>query len=354
MPRLWVYFFFVVVALILSCVKKQNNPLSFVDSYNPQLLDPKGTVYQGNYFPLSNGLKWKTSGAEGMLTNNHIVITSPQGTIDTTEVDSTYMTLSCSSMTQAQQSISIGGKGFPVTPMSRYTTVSTNGSSDSLASIEYYETTDSAVIIRAYMEQTVTGYDTVTAGNSVFISLPLVAGDRWETTPVFALNTLGAEKNGSMKNFKIHSVTFVIGQDTCSISGATRQTLRLDQVFEVSFTVSDSESNTTVSSTGVSNIYLAKDTGVVKIIQNQNITMKMTMIIQQDTATSNTVAQTTSSEELTSFTSGTAPLLKTVDSPSLVLFQAAQPKGKLSIRSMNEAGRKAMLKAVLLARALLM
>jgi len=354
MLRLRVYFFFIVVTIVLSCANKKNNPLSFVDSYNPQLLDPQGTIYRGNYFPLSNGLKWNTGGTEEMSINNHIVITGPQGTIDTTDTNTTFTALSCTSMTQAQQSISIGGKVFTVTPISRYTIVDMSGSSDSLASTEYYETTDSAVIIRAYMEKTIAGYDTITAENSIFIKQPFIVGDRWETTPIFALNTLSAEKSNSLNDLKIHAVTFVIGQDTCDAGSATRQALRLDQVFEVSFTVSDSESKTFVSSTGVSHIYLVKDTGLVKIVQNQNITMKMSMMIQGDTATSNTVAQVTSSEGLISFTSGPIPLAKSANNPSLVLSIIAQPKEKLSIRSIAEARRKALLITTLLTRALLL
>jgi hypothetical protein len=354
MHRLQVYSVFVVFSLILSCANNKNNPLSYVDSYSPQLLDPKGTVYQGNYFPLTNGLKWKTTGIEEMTTNNHVVIAGPQGSIDTTEVDTTYTSLSCTSMTQGQQSFSIGGKGYSVTPISRRTIVATSDSSDTLASTEYYETADSSVFLRAYVEETAFGFDTIRADSSVFLKLPLAAGDRWETVPVSALSTMGAENSDSLKNLKIQSMTFVIGRDTCSVGSATRQALQLDQVFQVSFTVSDSESITSVSSTGVSHIYLAKDTGVVKVVQNQNITMKMSMMIQEDTARNNTIARATSSEELLGFATGQTPLAKIVNGNPQGLSRSVHPKERPIVRSVAEARRKALLKATLLARALLM
>jgi len=50
-------------SLLLCCNDNHVNPVSFVDSYTPQLLSSKGTVYNENYFPLQSQFSFEYQGA---------------------------------------------------------------------------------------------------------------------------------------------------------------------------------------------------------------------------------------------------------------------------------------------------
>lgn len=335
-----------------GCNKKTANPVSSSDnSYSPQFLDPKGTVYTGDYFPVHTGLTWGYSGTEAEYLNTHTTIKGPQGVwFDSTEKDTSTMTLSTTRQEQAQQSITIGGNNYTVTPIITRTIITDSDSSDTMDLTGYYGTIDSTVYLRAIIMPSSNGYDTVQTGNSIFIRNPLVVGDTWETAPSSGLGSLGFETGSDVKNLNIHAVTYVLGKDTIAFNGKNIQPLRLDQAFQISCTVSDSESNTIVSSKGVSKLYMIKDTGEIKEVQDQNITMNLTMLLQGDTATSIISTTLSFSENLSSFTTNAMPLQKTIlkstAAPVNSTVKTILPKRQL----LTKLQRKALLKATLICK----
>lgn len=66
------FLFFLAAVVILCRTNKNNNPVSFVDGYTPTLLDPKGTVYQGTYFPLRAGMAWTDISRSGWAAGTHL------------------------------------------------------------------------------------------------------------------------------------------------------------------------------------------------------------------------------------------------------------------------------------------
>jgi len=317
---------------VLSCANKSTQPLSYVDSYQPTLTDTKGTIYSGNYYPLTTGLKWTSSGTENMFMNIHTSGKVQGITIDTVEKDTVASTVSMLQYTQASQAMTLGGHSYTVVPVKMISTDLNGSSLDSIKMTGFYETTDSSVYLRAMVTETDTGNDTTIAGNSIIIKKPLIVGAHWESTPTFALSSLSSMSG--MSNLSYQSATYVIGKETVQGINGSISALRLDQVFDMSFTVNDNGESVTVSAEGVMNIYLVKDTGEVKATQNETMTMNMT----QSGMSVATTAQVITDETLQSFTTGNA-LAKL--RPQITISKI----GVSNNNSLSKAERKALLKA---------
>jgi hypothetical protein len=352
-----IYFLFVtaIISLALSCNKSPNsNPVSYVDSYQPQLLEPRGTVHSENYFPMQPGLISKDSGISKISLSLHTSASGPQGgSQDTTEIENVVM-VSMQSV-GAQETISVAGKSHTVTPITTVTTgtVVENDSSMSVEQIAFYEDVDTAVSLCAIIEPTDSGNDTISITNGIILKKPLVVGSQWETTPTYAFSVSSGIGN-IISNMKIHSVVHVVGKENIVSNGRTISALRLDQVSEVSYSLSGDSltGNEDVKSTSIS--YLEKDTGTVKQQTQETMSMNMSMVLFGTTMTQNETSQISLSQDLISFATGTPVLLKTIATPSALAKTLLPHKSVSGLNRLTKSQIKRILTIQCLKKALLL
>lgn len=342
--------FLAFIAMFFTCGSQHPTaPISFVDSYHPQLLEPVGTVYSEDYFPLKPGLTWTDSGTTQVTLTMHMTVNSPQPeTHDTTETIS--MDVVTVKNVEPQQEISIAGMNHTVIPIKTVSTGTTGSdSSSSFEQTSFYEVTDTAILLIANVVLSDTGYDTMTVTNGTVLKKPLVVGSQWESTPTFAFNS---SAGSYIKDMKIHSVTHVIGKKNITSNGRSIRALRLDQVSEMSCSLEGDSltGNERMLSTSVQ--YLVKDTGMVKQELQQNMTMDLSMILFGTSITEVETIQSTSSQDLISFTMGNPALKKnamTAGHPVLFPFRQDRVAG---LKSLTRAQRRALLRVLCLKKAL--
>ena len=263
-------------AIIFSSCKKEDSP-SFVDDYNVDLTEEKGTEHTGDYFPLAEGYYWRYS-VEQSVTGK-MVITG--GGYDETEpIDETengYSEIYAGGI----QSLELTTGTYQVYPLNEG------------YAYRYFEKNDDAIHFRAFTNG---NGEIVEVKNSIFLKIPIVVGDSWETEPL--IDALGMEEFDDMgfessdAESTIKSKKYVIGKVSLSLNGEDVDPIRVDEVTEadakMSFVEEGVSYNVELNNKMTNILYLLEDVGLVKQdlemetkstatinIEGQTITMKM-------------------------------------------------------------------------------
>ena len=205
--------------VILSC-NKDDDYFSFVDEYDAPLTEKKGVTYNGDYFPFIEANYWKYSGYEsvtGEMTMNY------QGEKDTESLDDSY---SCTStiVVYTPESVSLNSGTYSLYPVRETQKVNYQTS----YVIRYFEKSTDAIYLRAIQMD----YgNIIEVKNPVYLKIPLVVGDRWETQPEIDMESLMEDEvdiSGDI-NMDMKCMFYVIGKEVMNWKGENVETVRLDE-----------------------------------------------------------------------------------------------------------------------------
>ncbi len=209
----------IIFLVILSC-KKDDDYFSFVDGYAAPLTEKQGTTYNGDYFPFNEVNYWKYSGYEsvtGKVTMNY------QGERDTESLDDSY---SCTSelVVNTPKPVSLNSGTYTLYPVRETETVDY----ETTYTIRYFEKTTDAIYLRAIQ----LGHsDIIEVKNPVYLKIPLVVGDKWETQPEIDLENFMEEVvdiSGDL-DLEMRCKIYVIGKEIINWKGDNIETVRLDE-----------------------------------------------------------------------------------------------------------------------------
>ena len=266
---------FIMATLILSaCDKKSSNPVSYVDGYQPDYNEEKGTSYTGNFFPVAEGKEWHYSGSmEGTMKLKMKGSYYGQN-FDTTMVEPMNYPY-CVAVSKILRSISatLGETSYTLFPEEQYADLGMESAYTEI--VRYYEVTDSVVYIRA-----VPGDDgLVKVTDPVFVKSNLIVGDNWSSNPTVNTSDLMGEDDEVME-LNAECKLFVVGMDTVAyyINGYYEeiQAMQLDEVAEFSGTLKSEEFGDTefkMSGKVLVHFYLVEDIGIVAQLQHIEISM---------------------------------------------------------------------------------
>jgi hypothetical protein len=340
--------------VLIACGKKATNPVSFVDGYQPQYLAAKGTTFSGEYCPLIPGSSCLAEGTGNQFATNNISTRGQGISKDTITRDSSLnFPISFMTFVEPQQTIQVAGKACSVVPLRGISYATSNGIPDTSEMTNFYEITDSAIFTRAMSEKTTAGFDTVTFENAISLKRPLVVGDHWESSPTADLSSLGTAVANGTKNLQEHGISFVVGPDTILVKGEKVATIRIDQVVEESFSMSDSGTvlNMTVDILSVS--YLEKDTGEVKAEMTMNTNMDIVSSANGVSTTSNVSVNLSTSAELVSYGLDSTALSKRTIETTGTSLRKTRTDLSAGSRPFTKLQRKALMRAMSFAKALL-
>ena len=269
------------LTLVCSCGQK-SNPVSFVDSYSPSLTSAKGTVFEGDYYPLVAGYLWTMSGT----THETGSATVSEGYGPQTETLDTNETLSIIITVLPTTTLQLSGSPVSVVPMQAVSTSVNDPFGLSSTMTDFLQSSDTAVWIKASKSSSSDSIFEV--DNDIFLKKPLVAGDVWKVEPDVDYAAM-IQSIGSSSNIKVNSSAvsvnakkFVIGAEEETLFGGQHDAVRVDEVLDVTITMSISDptnaSNTmavTEHLTGTDKVYFVKDTG--QVIEDQEMTMTESM-----------------------------------------------------------------------------
>ncbi len=289
-----------VMILPLGC-KKDSNPVapaSFVDSYSVTLTEPEGTVHSGDYFPLRVGYTCNYSGSvEG---TTHLVATGSQPYDDSISGSAVGMMriLPLRSVVLRSGSYQL----YPVVDVASFP-----GSPASYDTSRHFLKDSAAVYVKA-LRMADGSFTEIDA--PIYIKARLVAGDTWETSPDLQLADILAQQMGgsgvqSDLQMTARAKFYVAGNDPVLLSSGMRNSVRLDQVSDVSMsgtvTMEGTSYAMTMTAKTVTVYHAIADTGIV----HQNVTGTITMTITGGGNTATITVQLTRCElTLSSVTSG--------------------------------------------------
>jgi hypothetical protein len=265
---------FCIVALFAGCSKK-SNPTSFIDGYNVNLTEAKGTSYSGDYFPIREGYTCNYQGSVSMRVTASI---PGEGNHDTT------MNSSAAGMLKVLpvRSIMVNGNSLSLYPIIDMSTMMGDATYDTS---RFFMKNDSAVYIKAIK---LSNGSFSEVKNPIYIKSTLVVGDSWETTPEMDVAQLMQNQGlGDISmpniNFNAQAKFFVIGKEQITVPIGTKQAIRMDQANEITLSgsmVSDSIPGGSISISANAKLtavyHLVKDTGMIR----QNITGPMNINVK--------------------------------------------------------------------------
>jgi hypothetical protein len=284
------------IAALCRCGEKENEPTSSIGGYTPEYLDEKGTVYDGEYMPLTEGHTWVYDG-ESYTT----VVSRSSGEGAGISIDTTYYdTVSTTILTARLIEKAIEYEGITLIPRK---TVSIENIDDSLIGYEgteFFELSDTGVFLRMIAMDDEYGVDTIEIEPMLYIKRPLVVGDYWVSTPGVEMTSLTQTEFGEEVSY-MNAETHVIGKETITVKDREIEAIRLEQVFESTYSIDDSLGRYESSQNGVAIIYVVKDTGTVHEEENGSVSMNLTMTDIDGTYRDEVEFTTTESLDLTGF-----------------------------------------------------
>lgn len=258
-----------IAFLVISSCNKDDDLFSFVDEYDAPLTEEKGAIYNGNYFPFMEVNYWKYSGYEsvaGELTMNY------QGEKDTESLDDSYSAISTLTV-NSPESISLNSGTYTLYPVRETQTANYN----TTRTVRYFEKASDAIYLRAIR----LGYDDIIeVKNPVYLKVPLVVGDQWETQPEIDMENLmegTVDISGDM-SLDMKCVIYVVGREAINWQGDNVETVRLDERAQAKATINVEEDGVkgSMSLDMQITLYLNYLEGVGLISQKSNISLTMT------------------------------------------------------------------------------
>lgn len=268
--------FLILFVIFIGCdKKKKSNPVSYVDRYEPDYNEEKGTSYTGNFFPIAAGKQWNYYGTMDGIMKMKIKGNYGGQSINETETDTMDYPY-CEALSRILPSVDVvlGGELCSLYPEEGYARFSSEYSYPEI--IRYYEVTDSIVYIRAVPGE----YGLLEVNDPVFIKSTLVVGDSWSSNPTMNTSSYISEEEGDIE-MEADCKLFVVGMDKvyCYVDGFYQeiQAMQLDEVAEISGKVEldDVEGSIELKLYGKlrAHIYLAEDIGIVAM--NEYIELSM-------------------------------------------------------------------------------
>jgi len=249
-----------------SCKKDKVEP-SFVDDYNAPLTEEKGTEHSGDFFPLDEGYYWDYSGYEEVI--GEMKVSAP-GINETEPIDESG-NIHSYLVVNSLESINLTSGTHSVYPVRESYFVDGY-------SYRYFEKTDEAINFRAFNA----GYGELTeVEDPLFIKIPLVVGDSWETQPSIDINSALSSDNLGLSTGEIDATIickmYVIGKESISWDSQTVEPVRLDQIAEAKISIPFNEEGVSgkidmnLKMTNI--LYLLENVGLIK----QGLEMAMTI-----------------------------------------------------------------------------
>ena len=209
-----------ITFLVISNCSKDDDIFSFVDGYDAPLTEQKGATYNGDYFPFNEINYWKYTGyesVEGDLTMDY------QGEKETESLDDSY-SLTSTLVVNSPESVKLNSGTYTLYPLSETEKVDY----ETLNTVRYFEKTDNAIYLRAIEMD----YGSIIeVKNPVYLKIPLVVGDKWETQPEIDMERILEEEaaiSGDV-NMDMKCIIYVIGKETVNWKGNNVETIRLDE-----------------------------------------------------------------------------------------------------------------------------
>ena len=286
------FIFTIVIAFLIfySCDKNSNsNPVSYIDGYQPDYTEAKGTSHTGTYFPVTEGLmRYYTGWMDGYIT------TKLNGTYGGQKIDESFAdslsSYECFLYTRilAPVPVLLSGQTYSLFPEEQVANLGLDEPTYFEEIIRYYEidTEDSTVYIRAVPYDG----DVVEVKDPVFVKPTLIVGDSWSSYPT--INTSNYVSGGTETiDMKAKCKIFVVGKDSLTMSGTTESgmiyeqtfyAIQLDEVAEISATIKIQsgdlgDMDMELSGKILVHLYLAEDVGIVKTKEHVEFLMKGTI-----------------------------------------------------------------------------
>lgn len=264
-------------ALILAgCWGGDSDSGGLVETYTPAYTEAKGTVHDGDFFPLNPGEGYhvtQTTTGVGKMS----IKASGQGqsfSQDTTMSINEVNPGTVEILTSTSRTFSMGT--FTVFPVVTTMTVTEDGFEMEEASTDFVEKTDTAINIRATDEEGIV----TEAINPLLMKLPLRVGDSWE---VDARDIPSTAETDGLQDMQGKARTFVVGMETVSFGGKSYEAMRLDMVAEMSASGVEEGVSISMKAEITSAIYLVE--GVGQVGQRMKGYMKMSGSQSEEGAT---------------------------------------------------------------------
>lgn len=253
--------------VILSCSKNDDN-FSFVDGYDAPLAEEKGATYHGDYFPFIEINYWKYSGYEsvtGEMTMDY------QGEKDTESLDDSYYGTS-TLVVDSPESINLKSGTYTLYPVRETETADY----ETTYTIRYFEKATDAIYLRAIQ---LDYGNIIEVKNPVYLKIPLVVGDKWETQPEIDLENLLKDEAGVTgdMNLDMKCKIYVIGREVINWKGDDTETIRLDERAQAKAKMNVDEDGVkgSISFDLQITLYLNYLEGVGLISQKSNLSLSM-------------------------------------------------------------------------------
>lgn len=264
-----------VLLTATACGGKSSSSGSVAGRYEPDYSASEGEVFAGNYFPLEAGSVTRLDGREVGRVN-----VSSDGSNENLDYDE-ILTLELTVL--PAQSLSLPSGTYDVIPLQQAITAVSGASSNYVT--QYYERAEDGTV---YLRGTLTDGGLTETENPVFLKPQMVVGDSWSATPTISrTDAAGVSTNEASGELTVH----VIGPETLTVQGQTMDTLRLDQVGQLSGTVVDGTTRANYELALVSTINLVVDVGLVA--QRTEFELDMDLIVEGQSGRVQLDAETT-------------------------------------------------------------
>lgn len=254
--------------VILSCSKNDDN-FSFVDGYDAPLAEEKGAIYNGDYFPFIEINYWKYSGYESVIGE---MTMDYQGEKDTESLDDSYSS-STTVVVDSPVSINLKSATYTLYPVRETETLDY----ETTYTVRYFEKATDAIYLRAIQ---LDYGDIIEVKNPVYLKIPLVVGDKWETQPEVNLENLMKDEAGVAgdMNLDMKCKIYVIGKEIINWNDDDIETIRLDERAQAKAKMNVDEDGVSGSMSFDMQItlYLNYLDGVGLIRQKSNLSLSMT------------------------------------------------------------------------------
>jgi hypothetical protein len=315
---------FACLCLVVGC--GTNGPTSG-GGYEPEYTEPVGTVHEGDYFPLTAGIRSVMVANVTVATVTRTTMTAPGMNMDTTEYDT-------STSIDTMETLTLGEVGITLStgPATLYgyqvVTVDPSDGSTATETIYYEVASDGIYQIAEVMDVDGT-VDTIEFGRALYLKTPLVVGDSWNVAaqPDVFMPGMGGSIHYDESS---GSTYYVIGNETVTLAnGQHVQALRIDAVSSGAYTMVVMDTPVSGTANGVSSMYLVKDTGDVAEVADVHSTSAIDLSQDGTTITIDISMDMDMESSLLSHTSGGLPKARTVEAtggaaPVLDLPQPAE------------------------------
>ena len=263
--------------------KKSSKKTSFpyVNNYQAEYTEAKGTKYTGDFYPIAPGKEWRYTGS--MTGSDRITL---KGKENGMPIDTTFTEYYNSNYVQAISHIlapvtaTLSQKTYTLLPEEGYADIdlgytSTNSYPETM---RYYEKTPAIVYIRAVPDGE-GGF--IEVKDPVFIKSELVVGDSWISQPTMNTTQLAGSEDVNMKAL---CKLFVIGKDSLKVTQYIPvppfyleriiEAVRVDEVAEITGSVSAVGTTMKLDAKLKANLLFADSVGVVASSEHAEITLK--------------------------------------------------------------------------------